>query len=394
MTVETKQWGARFHILKYALLTLGIFSFPTITNATDRVSCSLELLRDLGWQTSSLPDTTDTLYFDTCQHNLTPRFNTGASYSGTDNSRLISRISSAIQSTTSRCLFNRKLGRSVAEATTRIMSNNDFVFPKPGNDPRDPFTPPDSTWLPSKKRGYDIPSSSVTDGIRSLYKKPVVAECAAAIQVAQLATLVEHFGNETDSFVTPQEIGIGVWREFAKSPSIKANKSLLISRKQRKHALKRLATLGKGAFYNQSGYMSPVNDTLEFIDSLDNRGQNFLILDITDVAVEALKNRRRPLRELNRLTLEIWHNYSRLRATGLPIAIVEELLENELLAADTFFSDVTVYIHPLRTGTFAKFLARQFRYNPRTAYKFEIYEDFQSGYFFNSYVEHRLSMCK
>ena len=71
-----------------------------------------------------------------------------------------------------------------------------------------------------------------------------------------------------------------------------------------------------------------------------------------------------------------------------------ELLENELLTTDTFFSDVSVYIHPLRTGTFAKFLARQFKYNPRTAYRFEIYEDFQTGYFFNKYVDHRLSQCE
>lgn len=394
MTVTAQKCVAQFRLFKYSLVVLCSLSLSTGTHANDSVVCGLELLEELGWETGNFTDSAENLNAETCQHDLTPRFNTGGETTGAGNSRLFSRIKSALRSTTNRCLFSRKLRVSVEDATNRIIDNTEFIFPEPGDDPRDPFTPPDTNWSASDKRGYDIPSNTLTEGIRSLYQKPVVAECAAAIQVAQLATLVEHFGNETDRFVTAQEIGIGVWREFAKSPSIKANTPLLISRKQRKYALKRLAALGGGAFYNQSGYISPVNNTLEFIDSLDNRGQNFLVLDITEEAVTDLKNRHHPLRELNRITLEIWHNYNRLRATGLSMEILVNLLEKELLSTDSFFRGVTVYIHPLRTGTFAKFLARQFRYNPRTAYKFEIYEDFQSGYFFNRYVNHRLSMCE
>ncbi len=388
--------------LSTLLAALGICvisSFPGTTYAADTLQCHLELLEELGWQTTHLADSPDTLNTDTCQHHRTPLFNVGdrntiATSSGADHARLVSRVNNAIQSDTSRCLVNRRLRESVIAATGKIIGNTDFVFPEPGDDPRDPFTPPASDWSASTRRGYDIPSSSLSDGINALYRKPVVAECAAAIQVAQLATLVEHFEDEADRFVTPQEIGIGVWREFAKSPSIKANTPLLVSRKQRKRALSRLASLGKGAFYNQSGYISPVNNTLEFIDSMDNRGQNFLIVDITEKAVSDLQKRRRPLQELNRMTLEIWHNYNRLRLTGLATDILVELLENELLNTDSFFSDITVYIHPLSTGTFAKFLARQFRYNPRTAYQFEVYEDFQTGYFFNRYINHRLSKCE
>lgn len=381
------------------LLLLSLIAAPATSQTEAGHACQLQLLESFGWQITehSLPEQSSTAQspaqssgINTCQSDRSPQFHV---YETESSDRIQSRIRSALTSDTTRCLFNRALRSSVTKATGNIIGNTGFIFPQPGEDPRDPFTPPASSWLPSPRRGYDIPSNSLTQGIRSLYREPVVAECASAIQVAQLATLVEHFDDESDRFVNPEDIGIGVWREFAKSPSVKANKPLLISRKQRKHALRRLASLGKGAFYNQSGYIKPVNDADEYIDSPDNRGQNFLIVDISDQAVTDLKQRQRPLRELNRMILEIWDNYNRLRATGLDRDILVDLLEKELLATDTFFSDVTVYIHPLRTGTFARFLSRQFRYNPRTAYKFEVYEDFQTGYFYNRYIGYRLAQC-
>ena len=356
-------------------------------HADSKVECAIDILRDLGWQTVNQPNAPGILNAKSCQHDLTPYFNLHSKQRA-----LLPRIKSAIQSNTSRCLVNRALGASARTATDNIIANKRFVFPEPGKDPRDPFTPPASNWVPSKRHGYDIPSGTLADGIRSLYHEPVVAECAAAIQVAQVATLVEHFDNV--DMIKPSDIGIGVWREFAKSPSIKADKTLLVGRKHRRRALQRLAALGRGAFFNQSGYISPVSEGLEYIDSLDNRGQNFLIVDITEQAVADLAKRRRPLRELNHLSLVIWNKYDRLRKTGLSMDILEELMENDLLAKDSFFSDITVYIHPLRTGNFAKFLARQFRYNPRTAYQFEVYEDFQTGYFFQKYVTQRWSMCE
>ena len=368
-------------------LTHGHTYAASQAHADRKVECGVDILHDLGWQIVNRSDAPETLNTKTCQHELTPYFNLHGSQRA-----LLPRIKSAIQSPTSRCLVNRALGDSARVATDNIIANKRFVFPEPGKDPRDPFTPPASSWAPSNRHGYDIPSGTLTDGIQSLYREPVVAECAAAIQVAQVATLVEHFDNV--DMIKASDIGIGVWREFAKSPSIKADRTLLVSRKHRRRALERLASLGRGAFFNQSGYISPVTEGLEYIDSLDNRGQNFLIVDITEQAVADLAERRRPLRELNHLSLVIWNKYDRLRKTGLSMDILVELMENDLLARDTFFSDITVYIHPLRTGNFAKFLARQFRYNPRTAYQFEVYEDFQTGYFFHKYVTQRWSMCE
>ena len=365
-----------------ALYTLPVIVFSSNGYAADKVSCRIDLLEDLGWQTINVADAPEVMNTLTCQHELSPYFN--LANRDINDPALLSQANTALQSDTTRCLVNRQLKDSVFAATKKIIGNGAFVFPEPGNDPRDPFTPPASHWLPSNRRGYDIPSNSLTDGIASLYTQPVVAECAAAIQVAQLASLVEYFDDETDSIVTPREIGIGVWREFAKSPSIASNSPLLISRKQRKRGLQRLANLGRGAFYNQSGFMSAVKPGVEFIDSLDNRGQNFLITDITAAAVIDLQNRRRPLREINRLSVKVWKKYDRLRATGLDMDTIVELMEQDLLATDSFFSEVTVYIHPLSTGTFAKFLARQFRYNPRTAYQFEIYEDYQTCLLYTS----------
>jgi len=129
-----------------------------------------------------------------------------------------------------------------------------------GDDPRDPFLPPEGTWDTKSVRGYDIPLSSITGSIKSLYEKPFVAECSTAAQIAQLAALSEHYGAATDEMLRLNEVGIGTWTQYAKQPSIKAKQSLFIDRKaRRKDGLAKLAGIGRAAFYGQVGYMKPYN---------------------------------------------------------------------------------------------------------------------------------------
>jgi len=68
-------------------------------------------------------------------------------------------------------------------------------------------------------------------------------------------------------------------------------------------------------------------------------------------------------------------------------------MQAELEAADPFFSDIEIYVHPLRTKNFAEHVARQFSYNPRTPYVFEVYEDYQQGYFYNRFIDHSINEC-
>lgn len=358
----------------------------------DELSCKLGVLQDLGWSVLKTNGAPGISNGDACELYSEPEFTFNPSIE--TNREILGRTTAAIDSITTRCLVNRHYVGSVRTAITNLTNNKAFEFISGGADPRDPFIPPDDTWVASANRGYDQPARSLSESINTLYEKPFIAECAAATQIAQLAILKEHYGIFTDAMIQPSEVGIGIWQAYIKAPAIAAHKPLLLDSRQRKRALKLLAILGKGAFYNQSGYMRPQKGDA-YVDSIDNRGQNFVIVDLTDEALQALRARVQPLKELNKISRNIWKKYHRRMTTeNLDSEELREPMQEEFEKADPFFSDVLVYIHPLSVRNFAFHLARQFQWNPRTPYVFEIYEDFQSGYFHQRYVDYRLRQCQ
>jgi len=373
-----------------ASLLLTLLPFSALT-AADELSCSIDVLSHLGWQVEDNSNDTGILNADTCDADITPvfRYNTN-----TEKPRkLLKRARKAYNSNTSKCLFNRSYQSSIQSAVDSLIDNTDFKFLPVGNDPRDPFLPPDGTWDTTSERGYDIPHQSIQGSIQSLYKKPFVAECSTATQIAQLASLTEYYGTTTDQIVDLNEVGIGNWRQYAQVPSIAAKQSLFIDRKDRKRdGLKKLANTGHAAFYGQVGYIRPYKGP-DFIDSPDNLGQNFLIVDITDKAVASLKARKKPLKELSKLSRKMWKKYRNRQRLGEPKETLREEMRAEFEALDPFFSDITVFIHPLHTNNFAEHMARQFWYNPRTPYVFEVYEDYQPGFFYNRYIDYQLNLC-
>ncbi len=360
-------------------------------SAADEMSCSLSVLSDLGWR---LADNRADIGFentDTCNTIAIPLFKYNSTTESADKIR--TRSEQTLKSVTSKCLFNRRYHRSVKGVINKLSENLEFKFLPVGDDPRDPFSPPEGTWDTSSAKGYDIPLQSISNSIRSLYKKPFVAECSTAVQIAQLASLTEHYADQTDKMIDTSEVGIGTWNQYAKTPSIAARQSLFISRRdRRKDGLSKLASIGRSAFYGQVGYIKPYKNT-SFIDSWDNRGQNYMIVDVTNKAVAAIKAREKPLKELSRISRSIWKKYRKRQSRGEAIEKLKKEMQEELEMADPFFNDIKIYVHPLRTKNFAAHIARQFGYNPRTPYVFEVYEDFQPGYFYNRFINHRMKQC-
>lgn len=369
-----------------ALLTTG-----SAMAAYSELSCKLGILEDLGWRVAATDTPPAVLFGNSCEHTAAPVF----TYNPTveTNSIILDRVNRAVNSTTSRCLVNRRYADAIKTAIVNLTDNKEFTFLSGGADPRDPFTPPDNSWVAVTDKGYDEPATSLSEGINALYKKPFVAECAAATQIAQLAILKEHYGIFTDAIIQPGEVGIGIWPAYVKAPSIAANKPLLLDSSQRKRALKTLAVLGKGAFYNQSGYLRPYKGD-KYVDSIDNRGQNFVIVDVYEDALDSMRSRSSPMRDYNRITRDIWKKYRRrMTRDRTNKEVLSEEMRAELEAIDPFFSDVMVYVHPLSVRNFAFHIARQFKWNSRTPYVLEIYEDFQSGYFHERYIDYRLQQC-
>lgn len=373
------------------LLVCALADTALPSNVASPLSCRLGVLKDLGWeiqQTATAPGLHNT---DTCSNDLPPVFtyNQGVE----DRMEIQKRSESALRSVTTKCLVSRQYRQSMEASIGKLIDNKLFEFPLKGNDPRDPFIPPAQSWIPAGKRGYDIPRQSISTAVDALYTKPFISECSAAAQIAQLALFKEHYGVFTDAILQPQDIGIGIWPEYIKNPSMTDKSALLINSKKRKKALKELANLGRGAFYGQSGYIKPYRN-LDYIDSMDNRGQNFVIVDISPNAVGAIEKRKRPLKELSKLSKSVWKRYkTKLDEGGDKEQLVKQM-ELEFEALDPFFSEIEIYVHPLSVRTFAFHLARQFKWNPRTPFIFEMYEDFQSGYFHKRYVDYRLRQCE
>ena len=359
--------------------------------AAREMSCTLSVLDDLGWELANHSETVGVENPHACESDSSPVFRYNSFTEDPEN--LLSRSQDLLHSDTSKCLFNRSYHSSVKSAVTKLSDNTEFKFLPVGDDPRDPFLPPGNSWEPRDGRGYDIPAQNISSAIQSLYHEPFVAECSTAIQIAQLAALNEHFGATTDQMINKNEVGIGHWKGYKKIPSISAGKTLFVDPSDRRaDGLRKLAETGRTAFYGQIGYIKPV-EGLDHIDSLDNRGQNYMIVDITDEAVDAIKARKKPLKELSRISKQMWKKYEKRLSKGESKESLKEEMQAELEATDPFFSEIQIYVHPLRTKNFAEHLARQFGWNPRTPYIFEVYEDLQPGYFYSRYIDHQVNQC-
>ncbi len=373
------------------LCNLALLSLLGITTAhANPLQCRVEMLESLGWHTVADSGVSHADNINTCDSFDAPVFHYDSDPQATR--QMIELADRALDSDTSRCLTSRKFGRSIRVAVDKLLDNKAFTFPRGGTDPRDPFIPPKSTWQPTRKRGYDSPATRVSSAIKSLYHEPFIAECAAAKQVAQIASLYEHYQDDIDDLLHPREVGIGLWQRYLNSPAIRARTPLLVNSADRKHALRKLAALGRYAFNGQMGYIRAANGE-EFIDSLDNRGQNFLITQISPAAVEALRQRDDPLRELSALSVQMWRKYSDKLADGGTRKALRKQFEAELSELDPFFSEVEIYVHPLGVRTFAFHIARQFRYNPRTPYTLEMYEDHLNGYTYQRFLTRGKYRC-
>lgn len=372
------------------ILFVAVISTINVSHASNPLSCNLGVLKDLGWEINATSGHPGVENPHTCQDSSSPVFTYNQSVESHED--ILQRSAAALSSITSRCLVNREYKKTIERSIGRLVANEGFAFPKTGPDPRDPFIPPHS-WVAAGNRGYDIPAKSIRHGLTALYTDPFVAECAAASQIAQLSLYSEHYGGFTDAMLHPRDVGIGIWPEYIKNPSIADRTALLLDTSKRKRGLKVLAKLGKGAFYGQSGYIKPYRN-MDYIDSADNRGQNFVIVDISDDAVAAIKKRKKPIKELSKISRAIWKKYKKRLSQGEDKELLSEEIKVELASIDPFFSDVKIYVHPLSVNTFAFHIGRQFMWNPRTPFVFEMYEDYQSGYFFKRYVSYRLQQCK
>ena len=156
-----------------AALLLSLIPAVTL-HAADELSCTIEVLDKLGWETipnSQSPGFENT---GTCNSDKTPVFKYNlATEHGED---ILFHSKDALHSVTSKCLFNRNYHTAVKASVKQLTDNTQFEFLPVGDDPRDPFLPPEGTWDTKSAKGYDIPLNSISASVKALYEKPFVAE--------------------------------------------------------------------------------------------------------------------------------------------------------------------------------------------------------------------------
>lgn len=357
-------------------------------------TCRLDFLRHLGWQveTGSQPlalpvDGAVCRYADVAQARaggaLTLRL------SADDPARSDVRIREALDSEASRCAFAMRVGVAARKAVDQLVTNREFRFSAIqtgwigfGSDGAEA-----ASWLPTSTWGRRFVPLRPASAIRAFYQRPIRAECGVGRQIAQLATLLELFGDASfERSFDADELAIGTFNKLGNSRSI-----LLGSSRGTLFAdglAKQSAALGGQAFSGVPGFLFHVFDA-STISSPNNQAQNFIVYDVNGAAADALHSRggfewfnqqNRALWELSgpfhirgrrwfqRLLTESDRRLER-RLTGSERALLRKMRE---IVSDPFYAGFRVYGHPHGIKPIGWFVVRMLDKNPRTPFRIEL----------------------
>jgi len=140
------------------------------------------------------------------------------------------------------------------------------------------------------------------------------------------------------------------------------------------------ASLGKNAFTGRSGYIGNIYGE-SYLDSPDDRGENFMTVSVTSAAASALKAaggfeayNRRNLR-LFELSQRLTNRYA-LHYVGGDFDVSEygaAAVEMQNILRDPVYRGYVTFVHPLGRMTLGQHIVRLLRINPRTPYRFQLY---------------------
>lgn len=137
-------------------------------------------------------------------------------------------------------------------------------------------------------RGYQ-PSGSNAQALDAFYRGQVRSECGVGRQVAQLATQRELYGDAGfDTVFSAGELSIGTFLTLHDTDSI-----LLGAHAGEFFAdgkAVKTAQLGRQAFVGAPGFIAHVFDKA-YLDDIHNQAENFVVVDVSDAAAQALARR-------------------------------------------------------------------------------------------------------
>ncbi|MEA9750086.1 hypothetical protein VDG03_03385 [Xanthomonas campestris pv. raphani] len=235
-------------------------------------------------------------------------------------------------------------------------------------------------------RGYQ-PSGSNAQALDAFYRGQVRSECGVGRQVAQLATQRELYGDAGfDTVFSAGELSIGTFLTLHDTDSI-----LLGAHAGEFFAdgkAVKTAQLGRQAFVGAPGFIAHVFDKA-YLDDIHNQAENFVVVDVSDAAAQALA-RRGGFAYYDARNRQIWELAKELRGPGrrrferllyerdaalrASLDAHQQARLQELLALldDQFYQGFQVYVHPKGVKPIGYHVARLLDRNPRTPYAIDL----------------------
>ncbi|MCW1998281.1 hypothetical protein GGR76_001178 [Xanthomonas translucens] len=288
------------------------------------------------------------------------------------------------------CAYAFELGAATQRAVRKLQSN-----------PRYRFSAVQLGWIgfgwrgaaaqgwsgfKSFGRGYQ-PSGSNAQALDAFYRGQVRSECGVGRQVAQLATQRELYGDAGfDTVFSAGELSIGTFLTLHDTDSI-----LLGAHAGEFFAdgkAVKTSQLGRQAFLGAPGFIAHVFDKA-YLDDIHNQAENFVVVDVSDAAAQALA-RRSGFAYYDARNRQIWELAKDLRGPGrrrferllyerdaelrASLDAHQQARLQELLALldDPFYQGFQVYVHPKGVKPIGYHVARLLDRNPRTPYAIDL----------------------
>jgi hypothetical protein len=427
------------------LFILFILTFSYKTISSER-RCMINVLKKLGYQTykTRQKESSYRSYTGNCLDFKQAEFFIGKDQEDFKN-KFLQAIS--IENRSNYCQFKKLYSKGAKSAAEKLQSNSNYTFSTSGMITGKVCE--SNLWISKEVETSfgpiycSFPSTKYpSEALTCFYEGTCYSECLRGMYVALYLNLLEVYGpNDFDRVYNSTEISIGISVDSSNSPYFKGRRgdtdqslpleTLTYEGKKyqksksnsnevhREESTKSLIEMDYLSLIGVNGRISSYN-ALEgnengfHLDSRVDRGENFIITDISQEAYKALiKNGlvyyERKLLMLHFLlkkafefkSLEARQNFSQLLHLDKKNNAIEKLngeskkafQQLKLELNNPFFQGTKIYVHPFGEKTLKFHLRRLFAVNPRVPYFFTLYKSNINSSIFHDFINFYQNKC-
>ncbi|HYG07883.1 MAG TPA: hypothetical protein VD865_15940 [Stenotrophomonas sp.] len=396
-----------------AVLLLGGNAFAGPATAD---TCATQLLRELGWRIDyaavptarvhgGAPCTRDSLQQAQAQGDLRATL-------PADPVRAADAQQALFDEPATLCAYAFRLGDAARRAAAQLASNPGYRF-----------SGLQTGWIGfgldgaraqgwrrvrSFGRGY-VPVAPNSQALDAFYRGHVRSECGVGRQVAQLATQRELYGDAGfDAAFSAPELSIGTFVGLHDTDSILLGHHAGQFFADGKGV--RTAALGRQAFMGVPGFIEHAFSK-RFLDDLSNQAENFIVVDVSADAAQALANAPGGLAHYDQINRRLWtlaqqvgapgrRGFERLLFERDPAAMAHlnareqaTVAQMQALLDDPFYRGFIVYVHPRGVRPIGYHIARLLDRNPRTPFTIDLALHNLHTTLYRRWIDYRLQHC-